>query len=202
MRVPRQPRIDAPDTLHHVTTRAVNRVLLFRDDADYAAYVQFLGVTCDRHGLACIAYCLMPNHVHLVVRTANGHLSGAMQYLGAAYARRHHQRYRSSGHVFQGRFDSMQVNRDAYLLEVVRYVLLNPVRGGLARTAPDWRWSSAREALALRPAREWMDFTLIYGLLGSGDGQHVNRLTRLLAAGERRPADAVDHRARVAVRTH
>ena len=179
--------MEAPDTIHHVTARAVNRARLFRDDADYSAWVQLLALSCERYRLNCLAYCLMPNHVHAVLRTADGGLSAAMQYLCAAYARRHHHRYRSSGHVFQGRFDSMTVNRDAYLLEVVRYVLLNPVRAGLARSAGDWRWSSARESLGLRPAAPWLEFGIVNGLLGPHDGRQAARLARFLEAGVPQP---------------
>ena len=185
--MPRRQRMDAPDSLHHVTARTVNRGRLFRDDADYAAWVQFLGLSCERYSLSCLAYCLMPNHVHAVMYTRDGHLSAAMQYLAAAYARRHHHRYRSSGHLFQGRYDSMLVHRDAYLLEVVRYVLLNPVRANLCRVATEWRWSSAREALGLKAAPDWMDFRIVHGLLGPADGRGASRLERFLRADVCRP---------------
>ncbi len=175
--------MDAPDTIHHITARTVNRTRLFRDDADYTAWTQFLGLACGRYGLSCLAYCLMPNHVHAVIHAVDGHVSAGMQYLAAAYARRHHHRYRSAGHLFQGRFDSMLVNRDDYLLEVVRYLLLNPVRAGLCRTAGEWRWSSAREALGLRVAPAWMDFRIVHDLLGPQDGRQTIRLTKFLSAG-------------------
>ena len=179
--------MDAPDTIHHVTVRTVNRLRLFRDDADYSAYVLFLGLTCERYGLSCIAYCLMPNQVHVVMHSTDGRLSAAMQYLAAAYARRHHHRYRSNGHLFQGRYDSMLVKRDPYLLEVVRYVLLNPVRARLCRAAADWRWSTARDALGLRVAPRWANFQIVNELLGPADGFHNKRLERLLSAGRPMP---------------
>ena len=183
--MPRRARIDLPDAIHHVTARTVNRATLFRDVADYVACIQFLGLACERYRLRCLAFCLMPNHLHAVLHAQDGQVSSAMQYLAAAYARRHHHRYRSSGHVFQGRYDSMLVNRDAYLLEVVRYVLLNPVRARLCGTAIEWRWSSAREALGLRAVPEWMDFSIVHGLLGPVDGNGVARLERFLSAGAR-----------------
>lgn len=179
--------MEAPDTIHHVTARAAIRGRLFRDDADYAAWVQFLGLSCDRYRLRCLAYCLMPGHAHVVLHAADGQLPAALQYLAAAFARRHRHRYRSNGRFLQGRYTSMQVNRDAYLLEIVRHALLNPVRAGLCPRAGDWRWSSAREALGLRASPSWMDFRALYALLGPADGRGAWRLERFLAAGLCRP---------------
>lgn len=179
--------MEAPDTIHHVTARAATRGRLFRDDADYAAWVQLLGLICERYRLRCLAYCLMPGHAHVVLHAVDGQLPAGLQYLAAAFARRHRHRYRSSGRSLQGGYDSMQVNRDAYLLEIVRHVLLNPVRAGHCRGASDWRWSSAREALGARAAPSWMDFRAIYELLGPADGRGARRLERFLAAGMRRP---------------
>ncbi len=178
--------MEAPDTIHHVTARAANRARLFRDDADYAAWIQFLGMSCERYRLSCLAYCLMPSHLHAVMLATDGQLSAAMQYLGAACARRQHRRYRSNGHRSHGCYDSMLVNRDAYLLEVVRYVLLNPVRAGLCQAPTEWPWSSAREALGRRAAPAWMDFRIVHGLLGPADGRGAARLERFLSAGVRR----------------
>ena len=182
--MPRKPRVEFPDAIHHVTIRGVNRSPVFRDDADNWAFVQLLGSCCERHDWRVVAYCLMVNHAHLVISTPAANLGVGMQWLTANYARRSHSRYRTTGHVFQGRYHSMLVNRDAYLLEVVRYVLLNPVRARLCDTATEWRWSSAREMLGLRPKPDWADFSLIHALLGEGGGDPVQRLARFLRATE------------------
>lgn len=182
--MPRKPRIEVPDSIHHVTIRGVNRSTVFRDDADNWAFVELLRSSCERHDWRVVTYCLMVNHAHLVVSTPAANLGAGMQWLTANYARRCHARYRTSGHVFQGRYHSLLVNRDAYLLEVVRYVLLNPVRARLCHSAADWRWSSAREILGLRPTPDWADFSLVHALLGEGGGHPLERLARFLRTTE------------------
>jgi len=186
--MPRKTRTEFPGAIHHVTMRGVNRQVVMRDDADNSAFLQFLGITCDRFEWRILAYCLMANHFHLVVGTTHANLAAGMQWLSSAYARRHHHRYRTSGHLFQGRYSAVLVNRDAYLLEVVRYILLNPVRAGLCRSTVDWRWSSAREALGLRPAPPWVDFSVVFGLLGAGDEEPAPILARFLGQEGVRPS--------------
>lgn len=192
--MPRKPRIEAPGTIHHVTSRGVNRAVIFRDDADYEAFLRFLALTCKQYEWRCIAYCLMPKHLHLVVETHRPNLGAGMQYLASSYARRHHHRYRSTGHLFGGRFHSLLINRDAYLLEVVRYVLLNPVTAGLCRRARDWHWSSARESLGLAPAPSWLGVGIACELLGPSDGRGAERLARHLEAGDRYTGGGHDRR--------
>lgn len=179
-RMPRKPRSEFPGAIHHVTIRGVNRRIIFRDDADCWAFVQLLQDTCEHCEWRVLAYCLMDNHAHLLVHTAEANLGPGMQRLSSSYARRSHNRYRSSGHVFQGRYHALVVQRDAYLLEVFRYILLNPVRAGLCRHAVDWRWSSAREALGLRPLPAWMDLAVVSNLLESDNVPFLSALKRFL----------------------
>jgi REP element-mobilizing transposase RayT len=184
--MPRQPRTDHPGAIHHVTARGNNRQPVFRDDADNWVFLQMLGATCSTHNLVAVAWCLMGNHFHLVLESREGGLGAAMHQLTHGYAKRYNNRHRHSGHVFLGGYQSMLVNRDAYLLEVVRYVLLNPVRAGMCRSAGDWRWSSAREALDQRPCPTWADFSIIYGLLEPENGRPAEHLARFLERGHRR----------------
>lgn len=179
----RKPRIIAPDTIHHVTARGVDRRTIFHDDADCWAWTQMLGEACVAHSWRCIAYCLMVNHVHLLVQVREVNLSQGLQLLLSEYARRHHHRYRSTGHVFQGRFHSSLVERDPYLLEVVRYILLNPVRANLCGRPENWKWSSARPSFALDPQPAWLDLSLPYTLLGPVDRRSPGRLLRFVLAG-------------------
>lgn len=178
--MPRKPRIDYPDAIHHVTARGNNKSLIFHDDADRWVFMQMLAAVCATHELVALAWCLMGSHIHLVLRSRRAALSRAMHQLTTGYAKRYNLRHRRLGHVFQGRFHSLLVHRDAYLLEVVRYVLLNPVRANLCLGAADWRWSSARAALGLRPTPAWADFTIIYELMGPPDGRAPQRLQRFL----------------------
>jgi REP element-mobilizing transposase RayT len=191
--MPARPREEAPGAVHHVTARGANRSRICRDDADYRALTRFLAIACQRHEWVCLAYCLMENHMHLVVETPRPNLGVGMQFLLAAYARRHHHRHLSSGQPFQGRYHALSVNRDAYLLEVVRYVLLNPVRAGLCRKAQQWRWSSAQDALGLRASPSWVDPGLVFELLGPTDGRGAERLERFLEEG---PGSTLAHNRR------
>ncbi len=179
----RKPRIVAPDTIHHVVARGVNRRIIFHDDADCWAWMRMLGEACERHAWRCLAHCMMINHVHLLIQVSDANLSRGIQWLLSEYARRHHQRHGSTGHLFQGRFHSSAVARDPYLLEVVRYILLNPVRAELCTDPERWRWSSARQAFGLDPKPAWMDFSLPYGLLGREDKRSARRLQQFVRAG-------------------
>ena len=135
-------RIEFPGGVYHITSRGNARQRIFRDGADYRSFFSLLGDVAGDCDWRCYAYCLMPNHYHLVLTTPTGALSRGMRHLNGVHAQRFHCRHGTVGHVFQGRFKSIIVDRDAYLLEVCRYVMLNPVRAGLAKTCGAWRWSS------------------------------------------------------------
>jgi len=134
------------DTVYHVLNRANARRTLFEDDGDYLAFQRVLAQACDRVGMRLLAYCVMPNHWHLVVwPRGNGDLSRFMNWLTLTHTQRWH-RHRNSvgnGHVYQGRFKSFPIETSEYLLTVCRYVERNPVRAGLVTRAEQWQWSSA-----------------------------------------------------------
>ena len=134
------------DTVYHVLNRANARMTLFEDDGDYLAFQRVLAEACDRVGMRLLAYCVMPNHWHLVVwPRGDGDLSRFMNWLTLTHTQRWH-RHRNSvgnGHVYQGRFKSFPIETSEYLLTVCRYVERNPVRAGLVTRAEHWQWSSA-----------------------------------------------------------
>jgi len=134
------------DTVYHVLNRANARMTLFEDDGDYLAFQRVLAQACDRVGMRLLAYCVMPNHWHLVVwPRGNGDLSRFMNWLTLTHTQRLH-RHRNSvgnGHFYQGRFKSFPIETSEYLLTVCRYVERNPVRAGLVTRAEQWQWSSA-----------------------------------------------------------
>jgi putative transposase len=149
-------RIEYPGAVYHVTARGNARRDIYRDDDDRRAFLDTLARAVQRMGWRCHAYCLMENHYHLVVETPQGNLSRGMRQLNGVYAQDFNRRYRSIGHVFQGRFCGVLVDRDAYLVELSRYVVLNPVRGGIVRRAGDWEWSSYRATAGLATAPAWL----------------------------------------------
>jgi REP element-mobilizing transposase RayT len=107
-------------------------------------------------GALCYAWCLMDKHYHLLIRTPDGNLSKGMRQLNGVYTQAGNRRHRRVGHLFQGRFKAILVDSDAYLLELSRYVVLNPVRAGMVKTPADWPWSSYRASAGLEPPAPWL----------------------------------------------
>ena len=137
-------RIEFPGGLYHVTSRGDRREDIYLCDADRQRWVDLLGEVCTRFNWFCHAYCLMDNHFHIVVETVDGNLSAGMRQLNGVYTQWHNRTHNREGHVFQGRFKAIMVQREAYLLELARYVVLNPVRAGMCNMPEDWPWSSYR----------------------------------------------------------
>lgn len=130
----------------HVVTRGNARAIVFHSDDDYASFIQLMRDAQGRHPVDILAWCLMPNHVHLVVRPReDGGLSRWMHWLLTTHVQRHRARYKTTGRIWQGRYKSFPIQADGYLLAVLRYVERNPVRAGLVSQAVLWRWSSAGE---------------------------------------------------------
>ena len=143
----RRLRIDTGGLVYHVLNRRVGRMTLFKKDEDYEAFEKVLDEAYKIVPMRVLAYCLMPNHFHLVLWPHNdGDLGRWMQWLLTAHVRRYHSRRGTSGHVWQGRFKAFPIQQDEHLLTVLRYVERNPLRARLVRRAEAWRWSSLRSA--------------------------------------------------------
>lgn len=137
-------RIEYEGAVYHVTSRGNSQGSIFFRDADRRAFLDILGEAVDHFEWLCHAYCLMTNHYHLLVETPNANLSRGMRHVNGVYTQwinRHHER---TGHVFQGRFKSVLIEKESHLLEVARYIVLNPVRARVVRSPGGWRWSSYR----------------------------------------------------------
>jgi putative transposase len=143
----RLARFILPGAPHHVTQRGNGRQQVFFGDDDYAAYRDLLATHCAAHGVAVWSWVLMPNHVHLILVPEHPDaLRAALSKVHRAYAGRIHAREKRTGHFWQGRFGCVAMDED-HLLAALRYVVLNPVRAGLAARAQDWRWSSVHAVL-------------------------------------------------------
>ena len=140
----RSLRIEYPGAAYHVTSRGNDRQDVFVDDDDRTAFLEVVHQLGDRFNWLCHAYCLMTNHYHLLVETIDPTLSRGMRQLNGVYTQAFNRHHGRVGHLFQGRFKAILVEKDAYLLELCRYVVLNPVRAKMVRSAKDWRWSSYR----------------------------------------------------------
>jgi REP element-mobilizing transposase RayT len=149
-------RIEFPDALYHVTTRGDRRENIFDDDQDRQIFLSTLEQVVTQFNWICYAWCLMDNHYHLLIQTPDGNLSKGMRQLNGVYTQASNRRHQRAGHLFQGRFKAILVDRDAYLLELTRYVVLNPVRAGMVKQPTDWSWSSYRASVGLEPAAPWL----------------------------------------------
>jgi putative transposase len=142
--MPRTARASVGDVCYHVINRGNARGDVFHKHEDFAAFVTLLEQACERLPMRVLAYCLMSNHFHMVLRPlAAGDLSRWMQWLLTSHVRRYHRHYQGSGHVWQGRFKAFPIQQDEHLLTVLRYVERNPVRANLVQRAEQWAWSSA-----------------------------------------------------------
>ncbi len=163
--MPRGPRLDVADALYHVIARGVERRAIVRDDHDRSDFLERLAVLCVEEGATLFAFVLMDNHFHLVVRRHQRPLGLLMQRLLTGYSGRFNRRHRRAGHLFQNRYKSILCDQNAYLLELVRYVHLNPVRAGMVAEPTSYSWSS--HAMYLRPRPPpWLHTETAIELLG------------------------------------
>ncbi|MDF0676357.1 MAG: transposase [Nitrospira sp.] len=149
-------RIEFPGALYHVTARGNARQDIFLDDEDRQRFLGVLAHVVSRFHLRLHAYCLMDNHFHLVVETPEGNLSKAMRQLNGVSTQAFNRRHGRVGHVLQGRFKAIVVDRNSYLLELCRYVVLNPVRIRRTRKADTYSWSSYQATAGLVPVPSWL----------------------------------------------
>ena len=184
-------RIEFPGAIYHVTSRGDRREPIFEDDEDRRAFLVAVGQTMERFDALVLAYCLMDNHYHLVIHTQRANLSRLMQRLNGVYTQSYNRRHAKEGHLFQGRFKGILVDENAYLLEVCRYVDLNPVRARMVRDPGNWHWSSYAAHVGKTAAPEWLDTPSLHGYLLGRDAntpadrrRASARYVSLVAAGK------------------
>jgi len=165
-----KPRIEFPGAMHHVTGRGNAKAPIFCEPCDYEAFLELVAEAVALQGWLCHAYCLIPNHYHLLFETPEPNLGKGMLRVNGTYARRFNWRYSRVGHVFQGPYGDTLVKDDDHLAEVARYLALNPVRAGLVDSPDAWPWSSHRAFAGLRKAPAFLNLDGIRSLLGGGAG--------------------------------
>ena len=156
-------RLELPGAVYHVTSRGNGRRKIYRDDEDRATFLATLAWVVERFGWVCHAYCMMDNHFHLLIETPEANLGRGMRQLNGVYTQRYNRRHRNVGHLFQGRYKAILVERDSYLLELARYIVLNPVRAKMAGTPEDYLWSSYRSTLGMEPAPAGLTTSWVLG---------------------------------------
>ena len=158
--MPRKPREKSKSGIYHVMIRGVNRQEIFHEDEDNRKFLEILAKYTKDAGAKVYGWCLMGNHVHLLLAEGSEELSKTMKRIGVAFAWYYNWKYRATGHLFQDRFKSEKVESDAYLLTVIRYIHQNPVKAGAVKRVEDWKWSSCSGYYGKR--------TYPVGLLDSG----------------------------------
>ncbi len=196
-------RVEWPGALYHVTSRGDRREPIVEDDVDRQTWVAVLGEACERFGWRVHAWCLMTNHYHLLLETPQGQLAAGMRHLNGVWSQSFNRRHRRVGHVFQGRYKAIMVERESYLLELSRYVVLNPVRAGMVVDAADYPWSSHAAMLArsdlFPPAAQpaWLETDVVLKQFGATRRKAVAAYVDFVRAGVRLPSVWEDLRGQV-----
>ena len=149
-------RLEFAGALYHLTSRGDRQEPIFLDDGDRRRFLDLLGKEIQQQGWLCYAYCLMDNHYHLLIETPQPNLVRGMRRLNGVYTQGFNRRRKKSGHVFQGRYKSILVDKDNYLLELCRYIVLNPVRAKMVKAPGDWGWSSYRATVGELATPKWL----------------------------------------------
>lgn len=176
-------RIEYPGALYHVTSRGNRQQDIYIDDQDRNAFLQILSQVCDRFNWICHSYCLMSNHYHLMIETPEANLSQGMRQLNGVYTQNLNRRHGRVGHVFQGRYKALLVQKDCYLLELSRYMVLNPVRAGMARSAKDWRWSSYQSTAGFVATPYWLNVDWILSCFAKRKKMAMERYRQFVSKG-------------------
>jgi len=176
-------RIEFPGAIYHVTSRGNAQAALFLDDIDRRCCLSALGLALRRFNVICHAYCLMTNHFHLLLETPDANLSSAMRQFNSVSTQAFNRRHDRVGHVLQGRFKSIVVDREAYLLELCRYIVLNPVRAGMVKEPGSYPWSSYRATAGLDQKPDFLATDWILDQFGESRPQALKAYQRFVRAG-------------------
>ena len=152
----RQLRLEFAGGLYHLTARGNAQAAIYKDDDDRIRFLDLLGREIAQQGWLCYAYCLMDNHYHLLIETPEANLSKGMRRLNQVYTQTFNRRHARVGHVLQGRYKSIVVDKDSYFQELNRYIVLNPVRARMVKTAKEWPWSSYLATAGMCTPSGWL----------------------------------------------
>ncbi len=178
-------RLEYAGALYHVTSRGERREDIYFDDDDRIAWLKILDGVCGRFNWVVHAYCQMTNHFHLLVETVDGNLSRGMRQLNGQYTQRFNRRHGMVGHLFQGRYKAIVVQKETYLLELTRYVVLNPIRARIVRRLENWPWSSYRAVAGLDESPQWLDTDWLLSQFGKRRKKAIERYRKFILEGRK-----------------
>ena len=192
--MPRKHREDFAGAVHHIFALGVDGRPIFVDDLDRRSYLEQLAEEIARREWRCLSYCLMRNHVHLLLETPQANLSVGMQRLHGTYAQRFNRRHDRRGHLWAGRFGSKRIEDDAQMWMTVGYIARNPIEAKIVRAAGDWPWSSHAATAGQRPAPAWLDQSRLLDYLGALGGDPRQRYKECVEPGSVTASDAAASR--------
>ncbi len=176
-------RIEYPGALYHVIARGNGKADIFLDDEDRFKLLDTLDNCANTFNFICHGYCIMGNHYHLLIETPDANLSAGIQWINSVYAQYFNKKNDRVGHVFQGRFKAIIVQRDTYLLELCRYIVLNPVRAGIVNNPAKYKWSSYRHMIGSAVTRQFLTTEWVLAQFGSNTSFARNSYTKFVMEG-------------------
>jgi REP element-mobilizing transposase RayT len=180
--VPRKPREELEGGVFHVYARGNDKRVIFHDDLDRRIYLRMLRSAVEKCHWRLLAYCLMDNHVHLLIETPRANLGAGMRWLHGTYAGCFNKRHGRTGHLFQGRYGAKRIKTDAQMWTVAVYLAMNPVASDLCGLPEDWPWSSHSMVLA-GDAPDWVDVARLVEYFGAAGGDGRRRYADLFPKG-------------------
>jgi len=190
-------RLEFPGALYHLTARGNAQHPIFLDATDRQQFLRLLAREIQQQHWRCFVYCLMDNHYHLVLETPEPNLSRGLRRLHGTYTQWFNRRHHRVGHVLQGRYKSLLVEKERYLLELCRYVVLNPVRANMVGEAEAWMWSSYRATAGLQPVPDWLDVSAVWALFDPAVLTAQAAYRHFVAEGVGQPAPWTDVRGQI-----
>jgi len=180
-------RLEFDGAVYHVTSRGNAQQNIYLDDDDRQRFLELLARELGQQQWLCHAYCLMDNHYHLMIETPEANLSRGMARLNMTYSQWFNCRHSRAGHLFQGRYKAILVEKQTHLFELCRYVVLNPVRAGMVKQAADWPWSSYRATVGRSSSPNWLTISWVLGQFGDHTGDARRAYQRFVAEGMEAP---------------
>ncbi len=181
-------RLELAGSIYHVTSRGDGREDIYLSDADRGSWLVVFGQVCERFNWVCHAWCQMSNHYHILVETPEANLAQGMRQLNGVYTQNFNRTHGRVGHVFQGRYKAILVERDSYLLELSRYVVLNPLRANMVKKLESWRWSSYLAACGQAAAPVWLQTDWLLAQFGHRRISAIEKYVRFVHEGARLPS--------------
>ena len=181
-------RLEFSGALYHVTARGDRQEDIYEVAKDRVTFLEVLGDVCATCNWVCHAYCLMDNHYHLIIETPDANLSRGMRQLNGIYTQKFNRAHNRVGHCFQGRYKAIHVDKNSYLLELARYVVLNPVRAAMVHSAKEWPWSSYRATVGSVKKPAWLETDWLLSAFAQRKKDAVERYSQFVAEGKRQPS--------------